>query len=142
LSFMKYFKSGVEKTKNIILAFAPLTLVIVQSICVLIFYGTKPFQDGYFLQSFSSSTGYYLIVSITISVLACAGKRVFAATLFVFVLAGQVQAFQEQYQQHISGRPTMGPILTLYTFTAFGFLLGLCFECFSGIRNNLKIEKR
>jgi hypothetical protein len=85
---------------------------------------------------------YYLALGGLISVSAYANKRVFSGALYIFVLIGQIKMFDEQWQQYIRRKPTMGPIFTFYTFIVFGFFIGLCLERFSGARKNIKNMKR
>jgi asparagine N-glycosylation enzyme membrane subunit Stt3 len=142
LTFVKFLKRSSQGIINKILLFSPITLIVFPAIYIFIFYNTKPFEDKYFINYISGYLTYYLILGGLISAAAYLKKKVFAGALYIFVLFGQIKAFEDQWKQHINQHPTMGPIFTFYTFIVFGFFIGICLEGFNGARKNIKNMKQ
>lgn len=135
--FLKCLRKSIENIKNKILLFAPFTLVVFLAIYILIFYSIMPFQNEYFQNYIIAYLIYYIAIGGLVSIFYFIKKKVFSSTLYAFTLIGQIKAFNEEWQQYINQQPTMGPIVTFYTFIAFGFLIGLCFEGVNSIRKNI-----
>lgn len=140
--YAQSLRNMFQKIIDKILLFSPITMIVFLAIYVLLLYNIQPFENKYFINYINGYWMYYLALGGLIAVSAYAKKRVFAGTLYIFVLIGQIKMFDELWQQHISQHPTMGPISTFYTFIVFGFFIGLCLEGFSGARKKIKNIKQ